>query len=164
MKAWTAILAVSAVFGLSGCEQLLDMLYGDPGGGYGPGCPDVYEPVCGTDGLTYGNECDAHVAGVRVMHEGTCEGCEYEDCIVCDDDGCYGCEYSDCGGCGHYDWPTRCGGGGWGGSGGVEPPWEPGDCACTDDWSPVCGPDGMVYPNRCHARCMGETDVVPCEE
>jgi len=36
------------------------------------GCPAVFVPVCGTDGMTYSNECVAHSDGVNVAHEGEC--------------------------------------------------------------------------------------------
>jgi hypothetical protein len=37
-------------------------------------CEGVLEPVCGCDGLTYANECEALRAGTQIDHERACPG------------------------------------------------------------------------------------------
>ncbi len=97
-------------------------------------CPDIFDPVCGCNGLTYGNACEATAAGVNVAHAGPCP---INSCT--DNDGCdpgFYCDKTngDCGGNGVCTAIPQ---------------------ACPDVFDPVCGCDGITYGNACEAAAAG---------
>jgi len=104
-------------------------------------CPDIWDPVCGCDGVTYPNACEAARAGMSVDYPGICEGDYCWSNEMCEPDEY--CFFIDCG-------------------------LESGVCmprpeVCPDIWEPVCGCDGVTYPNACEAARAGMSVDYPGE-
>lgn len=101
-------------------------------------CPAVDHPVCGCDGVTYGNVCEARAAGVSILHPGPCiEVCGGILGVECEDpnDFCR-LRVGEC--C--CDFQGVC---------------VPRPQGCPDVWDPVCGCDGTTYGNKCEAGAAG---------
>ena len=107
------------------------------------GCDLLYDPVCGCDGNTYGNECAANMAGVDVASRGECMG----GGIVCTNDmPCTGgmvCVGSGCG------MPWTC-------IATTRP--------CTDDEASHCGCDGVTFYDSSTCQTEPFAFVGSCED
>jgi hypothetical protein len=116
------------------------------------GCNDIYQPVCGCDGQTYSNLCEATMQGVDVLNLSECGAalCGGIECA----EGEF-CKYPT-GTCGSVIVPLASPQQ----SERVLLPQELGVCtmlteACGEIYSPVCGCDGITYENPCSADAAG---------
>lgn len=124
-------------------------------------CTRQLEPVCGSDGQTYNNECLLNCASsinnaITIAKYGSCEqvnsgicGCSLEYIPVCATDGrtypntCHvSCKIREDSslnvaydGVCKYNIP------------------HPNMCICSNDYNPVCGNDNRTYDNDCLLNC-----------
>jgi hypothetical protein len=129
-------------------------------------CSTLYQPICGVNGQTYNNECQARAAGVLVAYNSACEtnllrqcyaACSCINVPVCSQNGisflniCFLTCHSNQ----NYAYSGPCNGTSPNTTVTCPYPVPMPGVPCSDLFRPVCGINGETFPNACQAMTAG---------
>lgn len=66
---------IMGIASLTGCQQHQCFDFNFP---HCASCADIHQPVCGCNGVTYSNPCEAECRGIKYFTYGECNGIKME--------------------------------------------------------------------------------------
>ena len=119
-------------------------------------CPETFDPVCGMNGVNYGNDCRMRYHKVKLAKKGLCTmdniQISAQNTFKCDSNHDHVCSWQG------LTWENLC----------ITKALQvqvtntkscKRFCDCDYEYKPVCAIDGRTYDNKCHLKCVGVLQI-----